>query len=280
MQDWTRGLQDALDYIEENLTEELDIRQIAARAYLSPFYFQRVFHALCGVSVAEYVRSRRMALAGEELMDTGARVIDVALRYGYDSPDSFARAFTRFHGVSPSAAQREGTSLRTYAPVKIQLKLEGGSMLEYRIETKPQFTIMGVSRMFSSETSYEEIPAFWLEVMGRGDAPVCGAFGVCLDEERADGKFEYMIADLYMPWQNVPRECSIRVIPGAKWAVFPCRGPLPKTLQDVNTRIWKEWLPGSKSYRLAANMNLEVYAPPAEKPEDTYSEIWLPVEKI
>lgn len=115
---------------------------------------------------------------------------------------------------------------------------------------------------------------------GLQDAPVCGAFGVCLDEDGEEGCFEYLIADMYLPWKAVPPECTVRVIPESTWAVFPCRGPLPKTLQDVNTKMWKEWLPGSKGYRLAANMNLEVYAPPAEKPENTYSEIWLPVEKI
>ncbi len=280
MGDWTQGLQDVLDYIEANLTDELNIREISARAYLSPYYFQRVFHALCGVSVAEYVRNRRMTLAGEELTGADARVIDVALRYGYDSPDSFARAFQRFHGVTPSAAQKSGASLRTYAPVSIKLKLEGGSMLEYRIEEKPQFTVVGVSRMFHTDTSYQEIPKYWLELMMREDAPVCGAFGVCLDEGRGDGRFEYMIADLYQPWKAIPAQCHIRVIPAATWAVFPCRGPLPDTLQSVNTQIWRDWLPACRNYRMAMGMNIEVYAPPAEKPEDTYSEIWVPVEKV
>lgn len=276
----TQCLQDALAYIEANLTEELDIREIAAHAYLSPYYFQRVFHALCGVSVAEYIRNRRMALAGEELTKPDARVIDVALRYGYDSPDSFARAFQRFHGVLPSAAQRSGASLRSYAPVKISVKLEGGSMLEYRIENKPQFTIVGVSRVFHPQTSYQEIPEFWLELMKREDMPVCGAFGVCIDENGSGGNFKYMIADLYQPWQEIPAECEIRVIPSSTWVVFPCRGPLPDTLQGVNTQIWRDWLPACRSYRMAMSMNLEVYAPPAERPEDTYSEIWVPVEKV
>ncbi|MBQ7887977.1 MAG: AraC family transcriptional regulator [Clostridia bacterium] len=280
MSDWTQGMQDALAYIEEHLTDEMNIRAIAAKAYLSPYYFQRIFHALCGVSVAEYVRNRRMALAGEELLSSNARVIDVALKYGYDSPDSFARAFQRFHGVTPSAAQKGGASLRAYAPVRIKLTLEGGSMLEYRIETKPQFTIIGLSRMFSSETSYQDIPQYWLELMKREDAPVCGAFGVCLDEDKGDGQFKYMIADLYQPWKEIPDECEVCVIPGATWVVFPCRGPLPDTLQSVNTRIWSEWLPACRSYRMAMNMNIEVYAPPAERPEDTYSEIWVPVERV
>ena len=149
-------------------------------------------------------------------------------------------------------------------------------MLEYKIVEKPQFTVVGLSRMFNSDTSYQEIPKFWDEVMGK--CPLMGMYGVCIDQ---DGKnFEYLIADNYIPWEEVPALCVTRVIPESTWAVFPCRGPLPQTLQDVNTRMWSEWLPNCKNYRLAANLNIELYAPPAENPEDTYSEIWLPVEKI
>ena len=151
-------------------------------------------------------------------------------------------------------------------------------MLEYKIVEKPQFTLVGLPRMFNSDTSYQEIPKFWDEVMEMENCPLLGMYGVCIDE---DGKnFEYLIADNYIPWQELPAGCVTRVIPAFTWAVFPCRGPLPQTLQDVNTRIWAQWLPNCKDYRLAANLNLELYAPPAEKPEDTYSEIWLPVEKL
>lgn len=276
MGDLTQDIQNALSYIEAHLTEELEVREIAKRAYVSPFYFQRIFAALCGVGVGEYIRNRRLTLAGEELASTGAKVIDIAAKYGYDSPDSFNRAFQRFHGVTPSAARKNGANLRSYAPMKINLTLEGGNMLEYKIVEKPQFTVVGVSRMFNSDTSYQEIPKFWDEVMGK--CPLMGMYGVCIDE---DGKnFEYLIADNYIPWEEIPAGCVTRVIPASAWAVFPCRGPLPQTLQDVNTRMWSEWLPNCKNYRLAANLNIELYAPPAEKPEDTYSEIWLPVEKI
>lgn len=277
MGDWTEGIQNALHYIESNLTEELDIREIAKRAYVSPFYFQRIFAALCGVGVGEYIRNRRLTLAGEELRSSDGKVIDIAAKYGYESPDSFNRAFQRFHGISPSAARKTGASLRAYAPMKIKLTLEGGNMLEYKIVEKPQFTVVGLSRQFHADTSYQEIPEFWSEVMEMKDAPVCGMYGICLDENSRD--FEYMIADNYIPWQEIPAGCVVKVIPAATWAVFPCRGPLPQTLQDVNTRIWSEWLPNCRSYRLAANLNMELYAPPAENPEDTYSEIWLPVER-
>lgn len=280
MNDWMQGLQNALCYIEDHLTEELDIRDIAAKAYVSPFYFQRIFSALCGMGVGEYIRSRRLSLAARELTGSDARIIDIAAKYGYDSPDSFNRAFQRFHGISPSAARKAGASLRDFAPMKIKLTLEGGNMLEYRIVKKEQFTVMGLTKKFHSDTSYQEIPKWWGEIMGMEHVPVCGMYGICMDLDRSSEDFEYLIADNYLPWNDIPEGCITKVIPALTWAVFPCRGPLPRTLQDVNTRMWSEWLPGCKSYRLAANLNIEVYAPPAENPEDTYSEIWLPVEKI
>ena len=107
---------------------------------------------------------------------------------------------------------------------------------------------------------------------------ICGMYGMCVELEGKE--FDYLIADNYLPWNDVPAGFVTHVVPAGTWAVFPCRGALPKALQDVNTRMWSEWLPACKSYRLAGNYNIEMYAPPAENPEDTYSEIWLPVEKI
>ena len=273
-------IQNALNYIEAYLTCELEIRDIAAQAYVSVFHFQRIFAAQCGVSVGEYVRYRRLTLAGEELSNGDGKIIDVAAKYGYDSPDSFNRAFQRFHGISPSAARKKGAHLRSFAPIKLNLILEGGNMLEYRIVEKPQFTVVGLSRTFNAETSYQEIPEFWREAMNGEDQKLLGMYGICMDLDENDKNFEYLIADNYIPWEKIPAGCVTKVIPASTWAVFPCRGPNPETLQDVNTRMWAEWLPNCKNYRLAGNLNVEVYAPPAEKPEDTYSEIWLPVERV
>jgi len=280
MIDRTVNIQNALDYMEANLTRELDIGSIAQQAYLSAFHFQRIFTALCGMSVGEYIRGRRLTLAGQELAGSSIRVIDAAARYGYESPDSFCRAFQRFHGIVPSAARKPGAVLRSVDPIHIKFNMEDKPMLEYKIVEKPQFTLVGLERKFSPDTSYREIPRFWKEVFSGGNSPLLGIYGVCLDEDTGDGTFTYLIADNYIPWQEIPQGLTVKVIPASTWAVFPCRGPLPQTLQDVNTRMWSQWLPSCREYRLARNMNLEVYGPPAEKPEDTYSEIWLPVEAV
>ena len=179
MQGWIIGFQESIDYIEQNLTETLDVEEIAGKAALSPFYYQRIFGALCNMTVGEYIRARRMTLAAQELAGSGSKVIDVALRYGYDSPDSFAKAFQRFHGVTPSQAREKGIPLRSLAPLHIKITLEGGSMLDYRIVEKAPFTVVGVKRRFDTETCYQEIPKFWDEWMSDMKG-LKGMFGVCM----------------------------------------------------------------------------------------------------
>ena len=272
MNELTQNLQNAIDYIEENLCEELEISKIASRAYLSPFYFQRVFNATCGFTVGEYIRNRRLSLAGEELSCSNVKVIDVALKYGYDSPDSFARAFTKFHGISPSSAKEKGTKIKSFAPFVIDYKLEGGNFMNYKIVEKSAFTVVGKCQKFNSETSYVEIPKFWSEHYATGGGEtIKGMFGVCID---GDGKeFDYLIADLYFPWNDVPNGCETRTIPGGTWAVFSYYGECPDALQAVNTQIWTQWLPNSAEYELAGNYDLEFYI------SETEGEIWIPVKR-
>ena len=274
MQGWIDGIRASMDYIEANLTEDLQIDGIAAVAGLSPFYYQRIFGALCGMTVGEYIRSRRMSLAAQDLARTEEKIIGIALKYGYDSPDSFTRAFQRFHGISPSDAREPGAALRSFAPLHIKISLEGGSMLDYSIVEKAPFTIVGVKRPFNSDTSYQEIPKFWDEWLAQGESrPVMGMFGVCVD---AGGKdFDYWIADIYLPWKDVPEGCETKLIPGSLWAQFPCT---LKTLQSVNTQIWSEWLPSLQGYTLGGDSSLEIYLPQDEKGEMPVY-IWVPLKK-
>lgn len=279
MDGWITGIQDAINYMEENLTEDLTMNDIAACSYISAFHFQRIFSVLCGITVGEYIRNRRLTLAAQELSADNEKVMDIAVKYGYDSPDSFARAFTRFHGISPSAAKKKGAMLRSYAPLHIKIILEGGTMLKYEIAEKAAFTVMGRCRKMNTNTSYGEIPKFWKEHVSSGGCQiVCGMYGICMDLNGEE--FEYLIADNYIPWKEVPDGYMTKVIPAGTWAIFPCRGALPKALQELNTRIWGEWVPSCREYRLGGNYNIELYAPPAENPEDTYSEIWIPIEKM
>lgn len=272
MQNIREGLQSAIDYIEVHLTEELDIQDVAARTFLSAFHFQRVFSSLCGIPLGEYIRRRRLTLAAQELAQ-GMKVIDTALKYGYDSPDSFARAFRRFHGVLPSQVHLPGTLLHAFSPIQIDLQ-KGGIIMEYKIIEKSAFTVVGYKKQFSNETSYQEIPKWWDEMLAQKTA-VMGEFGVCID---TDGKrFDYLIADLYRPWKPMPEGCITHTIPAGTWAVFPCT---LGTLQETNTKMWRDWLPSCTEYRLGGRYNLEFYDELNEAdPPSSGVELWLPIKK-
>lgn len=281
---WAKIIEDAIDYIEENITEDLTAGRIAGEVNTSAFYFQRGFSMLCGYTVGEYVRMRRLSIAGEELLSSDVKVIDIAMKYGYDSPDSFTKAFTRFHGSTPTDVRRGGAMLKSFAPLHIKLTLDGGSTMEYRIEKKPAFKVMGAAKNFAYENANTEVPQFWDEVfMQSEERPVMGMYGVCFDEEMASNEFRYMIADDYDAGQAEAKKLDVHEIKEHTWAVFPCRGPMPLPLQEVNRRIFSEWLPAS-SYEIAEGYNIEYYSNPEDfkmgmQDHEYYAEVWIPVKE-
>ena len=168
--DWIQGVQRAVDYVEAHITEPIDYEEAAKQAYSSSFHFQRVFSILCGFTLGDYIRMRRLSLAGNELASSGIRVIDAALKYGYDTPESFSRAFTRFHGVTPSQAKHAGAALKSFSPLSVKLVLDGGTTMNYRIETKDAFRLICKKKRISSkeEMTMEEIAPFWQACIADG----------------------------------------------------------------------------------------------------------------
>lgn len=282
--EWVQSISRAVEYMEAHITEEMTVEDIARQVHISPFYFQKGFRMLCGFTVAEYMRSRRLALAGNEIATGGMKVIDAALKYGYDSPDSFSKAFTRFHGITPSMAQKNSMMLKSFAPLKIKVSLEGGYVMDYRITKKESFTVLGVSKKFRYEET-GKLPEFWKEHYEKGNGRyVCGMFGINMDEKMGGDEFEYMIADVYHPAVDIPAGFVTKTIPAFTWAVFSCKGPVSKTLQNVNGKIFSEWLPALKEYELAAGYCVEMYEDIKEYPKGTedenyYCEIWIPIKK-
>lgn len=282
---WIESISDAIEYIEEHIREELSVEAIAKQAALSPFYFQRGFSMLCGLTVGEYIRQRRLSLAGLDVVMTDRKIIDLALDYGYDSPDSFTRAFTRFHGITPAALRKGGGAVRSFAPLKIRISLEGGKKMDCRITKKDAFTVMGTSRRFQYEGAKQEVPAFWKEHYEKGGGRyVRGMYGVSIDETMGGNEFEYLIADNYNPVMDVPEGYTTMAIPAFTWAVFPCRGKLPDTFQAVNEQVFSEWLPGNRGYEIAAGICIEMDDDPRKYEKGTqdknyYSEMWIPVKK-
>ena len=282
--EWTKAISTAIEYIENNLTEDISAEDIAKQVNISPFYFQKGFSLLCGYTVTEYIRSRRLALAAVELVN-GAKVIDAAIKYRYDSPDSFAKAFCRFHGATPSMVQKNSTMIKAFAPLKITLTLKGGYTMDYRIVKKESFIVLGTMKKFTYENAKTDIPEYWQEHYKKGNGKyVCGMFGVNIDVSMGNSEFDYMIADAYNPSVDIPEGFVTKTIPAFTWAVFPIKGAMPDALQDVNKKIFSEWLPALADYEFAAGYCIEMYDDAGKYPKGTldenyYSEIWIPVRK-
>ena len=281
---WIESISEAIRYIEDNITEELTIESIAKKAWISPFYFQKGFSMLCGFTVAEYIRCRRLALAGSELMATDEKIIDIALKYGYHSPDSFTKSFTRFHGATPTAVRKEGAMIKSFAPLKIKFTLEGGYFMDYKIIEKDAFTVVGLSRVLPYENAMSEIPKLWTEFLNTEKSDtICSMYGINIDESMSGNQFEYLIADNYHANVAIPEGFVTKTIPKYTWAIFTCKGKMPQAMQDVNKKIYSEWLPNCKEYEIAAGYCIEMYDDPANYPkgiqdENYCSEMWIPVK--
>lgn len=283
--EWTNAIQSAINFMEQHITENISAEDVANHVHISSFYFQKGFRMLCGFSVIEYIRNRRLALAGGDLATTDIKIIDIAMKYGYDSPDSFTKAFTRFHGVSPTMVRKEDVMIKTFAPLKLEISLKGGYFMNYKIIDKESFTVLGVSKEFNYENCKQEIPLFWQRHYEEGNGKyVCGMFGINIDEKMGNDSFEYLIADLYDSKMEIPEGFVTRTIPAFTWAVFSCVGPMPTALQDMSTKIFSEWLPALKEYEFAAGYCVEMYDAPDKYPNGTqdenyHTEIWIPIQK-
>ena len=272
-------------YIEEHLQDELHMPVIAKAAGISERDMQQVFYALTGISVAEYVRRRRLSLAGYELQKGNKSVLDVALKYGYTSPDSFARAFRQLHGMLPSEARKGGRLLKSYGRITFVLTIKGVNAMNYRIVEKEEMHIIGFKQWFSTENNRQmtEIPKMWdavTEEMKKritGLSNNAGVVGLCAD--MYDGGFDYWIG--CMSDKECPDDLESMTIPASTWAVFEIIGamrPLPNAMQDIWKRIYSEWLPNS-GYEHAMLPEIEYYSAGDMMAEDYKSEIWIPVKK-
>ncbi|MDL2257746.1 AraC family transcriptional regulator [Eubacteriales bacterium OttesenSCG-928-K08] len=282
---WTECISDAISYIEENIAQELTIEDIARQVHISPFYFQKGFALLCDFTVSDYIRCRRLALAGSELAASDEKIIDIALKYGYDSPDSFTKAFTRFHGCTPTAVRKDGAGIKSFAPLSVKFILEGGYSMDYRIVEKDAFTVIGLQRTFKYENAAQQVPMLWSEFQQMPErGSICPMYGINSDESMQGNEFEYLIADNYNAAMDIPLGFVTKQIPKFTWAVFSCKGEMPQVMQDVNKKIYSEWLPNSKDYEIAAGYCIEMYDDPAKfangvQDKNYYSEIWIPVKK-
>ena len=269
----------ALQYIERHLLDETDSAKAARHVGLSRFYLERTFAALTGLSVSEYIRARRLTLAAQELITGEQKVIDLALKYGYDTPESFTKAFSRFHGVTPTVARRMSTLLRCQNPLAISIKMEGVNIMNYKMEQMDAFKVVGLEQSFHMDSSQQEIPKFWHTFFEQGmQEKVVPMFGICFDAD-ASGNFPYMIGEVLQPGKEVPEGMTVRELPAHLWARFACVGPMPGAIQTITRQIYSEWLPTNGTYEVAQYVEIEMYTEADTTSNDYYSEVWIPVKK-
>lgn len=291
--EWIAGIQRAIDYIEAHLTEEIDIREAAAKAYASPFHFQRVFSIVSGFTVGEYIRMRRLTLAAAELSGGSGRVLDIALKYGYESPESFTRAFIRFHGITPTDAKL-GRTVKAFSRLSVKLTLSGGSIMDYRIEKLGAFQVICKRRQVSryeNLTATADISAFWDKCSKDGTiSKLCryfpqnpvlkGMLGICfagISESAVE--FPYGIGVPCDGQTAADDDLEIVSIPPCTYAVFPCRGRLPDVFPEVYKRIITEFFPQNGRYEYGSGIEVEVYPSAALDDPEYACEIWIAVKE-
>ena len=288
--DWISGLQRAIDYVEEHITEPIDYETAARHAASSSFHFQRVFSTICGFTLGEYIRLRRLSLAGSELAAGSKKVIDVALKYGYDTPESFSRAFTRFHGIAPSQV-KNGGCLKSFSRLSVKLILHGGTTMDYRIESKEAFDLVVRKKRFPKqhEITTTEISKFWGECQKDGTIPAICRYihkdnifdkcivGVSFGAETTTDDFPYGIGAVYNGEKIDEDYLTVEKIPAHTYAVFKCVGEMPEAFQRVYKYICTEFFPTSE-YR-PCGVEIEAYPSADIKNPDYTCEIWIAVEK-
>ncbi|MDO5573399.1 MAG: AraC family transcriptional regulator [bacterium] len=280
--EWIERLNKAINYIEEHITEEIDTEEAAKVACCSTYHFQRMFAYMADVSLSEYIRRRRMSLAAAELQDPDAKVIDIALKYGYSSPTAFNRAFQGVHGVAPSAVREQGVSLRAFPPISFKITVKGSEEMNYRIEKKEAFRIVGISAKLHKEIeqNFEVVPQLWQRAVTEGIIPQLagmmdgepkGVLGVSVTNDNENWRYFISVASS----QEAGEQFEEYVVPSFTWAIFSGSGT-NTAIQELERRIVTEWLPTS-GYEYDNGPDVEVYINP--DPMNAVFEVWIPVRK-
>lgn len=290
--EWISGIQRAIDYIEQHLTEEIDYEAAAREAYSSSFHFQRVFSILCGFTLGEYVRMRRLSLAANDIIHTDEKIIEIAMKYGYDTPESFTRAFTRFHGVTPNEAKR-GAVVKSFSRLSVKLTLIGGTTMDYRIEKVEALKIVCKKKQVTkpeNATATADISAFWDDCTSDGtiknilgyfpkEPRLKGLLGICFSCDMEANKFPYGIGVEYDGRPLADDSLEVVEIPENTYAVFACRGKMPESFSDTYKKIVTEFFPQNPRYEYGQGVELEVYPSDDVDNPNYYCEIWIAVKE-
>ncbi|EGO5150572.1 TPA: GyrI-like domain-containing protein [Enterococcus faecalis] len=280
------NLNQAMDYIEEHLTEEVSFDELAKKTGISVYHFKRTFSFIAGMSLAEYIKKRRLAEANLALL-AGEKVTDVAFKYGYQSIEGFSRAFRDWTGQAPSEVMKTQIQ-KTFPKFSFYIDIKGGQSMDVKLIEKPAFQIVGVSQKVPLQYQGENqaimelaqriTPQQRAEMHTFDDVyphqVVNASFDFQEGRTTEGGEMTHMIGFATLQ-ENIYEDLEQLSVPAHTWAVFPNEGPFPQTLQETWARIFSEWLPSSGYQVVAApEISFTQYQGPAEA---KYSEIWLAV---
>lgn len=265
----------AIDYIENNLDKDINFEKVAKEIGMSPFYFHRIFTGIIGISPTTYIRNRRLTVAAQEISKNNENVLDIALKYGFESHEAFSRAFKNFHGVSPKMAKTDGNDFKSFSKANLDIEIISNSILNYRIESKDSFKVAALFRKFNIEYK-NEIPMYWKELNEDGtlkeisDNYNKNLLGICIGTQ-SDLEYEYGIGIEQKENIEISNKMRVIEIPQSTWIVFKCEGQNEKAINELWSRIYKEFF-STSSYKQCMDIDFELY-------DDKNTEIWIPIIK-
>ena len=292
--EWIVAIQKAINYIEEHLLEEINYEDVADHVNISSYEFHRAFSFMTGITPTIYIRNRRLSLAAKEIIDTDAKIIDIAFKYGYDTSESFSKAFTRFHNVSPKNARENMSKLVLFNPFSIKLTIEGGTM-NYKITETKGLKFLTICKNFKNEIvndpNNHDIPVFWDECYKNGSIdkllslrPIGNQllYGLC-NPCKEDNTFDYSIGIILDENTTLLTEdeinkfgFSIMEVPSAKYVLLDCYGEDASCIKKTWTKFYKEFLP-QMGYSAANAVDFEVYY--GDDRPGLFCELWIPICK-
>lgn len=281
--EWIERLNSAINYIEEHLEDEINYEQLAKIACCSTYHFQRMFSYMANVPLAEYIRRRRMTMAAVDLQNSNEKVIDIALKYGYNSPTAFNRAFKNIHGITPSEAKTKGALIKAFPLISFKITIKEDVEMNYKIEKKDSFRIIGVAQPLYKEIekNFKIVPQMWQKVATNGtveklvsmmNTELKGVLGVSACNEEDEWRYYIAVASDRL----IDKGFEEYIVPELTWAIFYGEGSMPHSIQELEKRIVTEWLPTS-GYEYANGPDIELYLSP--DPQNAKFEVWIPVVK-
>lgn len=281
-------LNQILEHIEDRLDQQVDVAELARLAATSEYHLRRMFSALAGMPLSEYVRRRRLTVAGAEVLADQESLLDVAVRYGYGSGEAFARAFRTMHGIGPGEARRTGAALVSQPRLAFRLTVEGSSSMRYRVVDRPDFTVVGLKArvpLVHSGPNQAIIdfvrgidPHLSERLEKLSDQDPRGIVAVCddLDPSRAEGtELDYYHG--VVTSAEAPEGTTVLPVPAGTWAVFTTSGPAPEAIQELWRDVYTQWFP-SNPYRTRPGPEILRTRLSADGTE-AEAELWLPVER-